>query len=222
MRHIVFDVNETLLDLSNLNPQFKRIFGEESVSDRWFAQLLQNAMVASLSGHYQDFADLARDALELSAKKQGVSLRSEDAADILAGMRRLSPHSDVIPALTRLKEAGFCLIALTNSPYRILKSQLSYAGILDFFEQTFSVDEVKLFKPHPAVYQMAAQKLGIALSDIRMVAAHNWDITGAIRAGCKGAFVARAGAHLGTYDEKPDIVASSLIEVAEAIIQKDA
>ncbi|MCA9835282.1 MAG: haloacid dehalogenase type II [Trueperaceae bacterium] len=222
MRHIVFDVNETLLDLSNLNPQFKRIFGEESVSDRWFAQLLQNAMVASLSGHYQDFADLARDALELSAKKQGFSLRSEDAADILAGMRRLSPHSDVIPALTRLKEAGFCLIALTNSPYRILKSQLSYAGILDFFEQTFSVDEVKLFKPHPAVYQMAAQKLGIALSDIRMVAAHNWDITGAIRAGCKGAFVARAGAHLGTYDEKPDIVASSLIEVAEAIIQKDA
>ncbi len=222
MRVLVFDINETLLDLSTLKPEFKRIFGSESVTGMWFSQLLQLSMVAALTTTYKDFADLARDALELTAKKQGINLNLEDAAAILGGMRRLKPHDDVVPSLNQLKEAGFRLVALTNSPYRILKSQLSHAGILDFFEQTLSVDEVKLFKPHPAVYQMAAEKLGVATSDIRMIAAHGWDTTGAIRAGCKAAFVARAGMYLSASDEKPDIIEPSLSQVAKQILLKDA
>ena len=221
MRVIVFDVNETLLDLAPMSAHFERHFGDGEVTKKWFGQLLQNALVASLTETYRDFVDLAGDALGMIAEVQGVSLSSAEKDEILKTMRELPPHDDVPRSLERLRDEGFRLATLTNSPYRSLTDQLTRAGLIDLFEQTLSVDEVRLFKPHRAVYEMAAEKLGVTTADIRMVAAHNWDTTGAIRAGCKAAFVARPGHVLGDADERPDIVAHTMDEVVEKIIQQD-
>ncbi len=218
---LVFDVNETLLDLASLDPHFERVFGEASVRGEWFSQLVQSAMAATLTCRYDDFGELAREALELLAKRHGVELSGEDAQATLGQIRELEPHPDVAPGLTTLRENGFRLAALTNSPYRTVEAQMASNGLRSFFEVVLSVDEVQKFKPHPAVYRMAAQRLGVERHDIRLIAAHNWDTTGAIRAGCRAAFVARPHRVLGSLDEPVDIVGRDLIEVAAQVIRVD-
>ncbi|MBI1355088.1 MAG: haloacid dehalogenase type II [Acidobacteria bacterium] len=218
---LAFDVNETMLDLSSLDPHFERIFDDAAVLSEWFSQLLQSAMVATVTDRYQDFSTLAREALELTARRHDVELSEEDAVATLGQMRELEPHPDVEPALEMLREAGFRLVALTNSPYRTLHAQLAHAGIRGFFEAALSVDEVRKFKPHPEVYRMAAGRLGVEPGELRLIAAHNWDTTGAVRAGCRAAFVARPHRILGKLDEPVDIVGRDLIEVAEAILRTD-
>ena len=215
---VVFDVNETLLDLAGLDPHFERVFGREGVRERWFSQLLQLALVATVTESYRDFSELAGDALGAVAKQRKVGLGDEDKESILAAVKNLEPHPDVVPSLTRLRDAGFRLAALTNSPYKTLKGQLEHAGLSAFFEQALSVDEVQVFKPHRKVYEMAAGKLAVAPADLLMVAAHAWDTTGALRAGCRAAFLARPGKVLSPADETPDIVGATLAEVADHII----
>lgn len=218
MRTIVFDVNETLLDLDALSPEFERLFGSPEVAKPWFAQLLQSALVATVTNTYQDFSDLAEAALDTVAQQKKVSLSAADKDGVLKMMRELPAHEDVQPSLERLRTAGFRLATLTNSPYRTLHHQLEYAGLSDLFDVKLSVDEVKLFKPHRAVYEMAAGRLGVEVGAMLMVAAHAWDTTGAIRAGCQAAFVARPGKVLGKFDEKPNIIADTLDAVVEQIL----
>ncbi len=222
MNILFFDVNETLLDLSSFKAEFTRIFKDDTITSKWFAQLTQNSWIATITNSYRDFGELAVDALELLAKKQGIDLAANEGELILEVMQNLTPHDDVLPALTMLKEAGFRMVTLTNSPYRILNAQLSNAGLSAYFEQILSVDEVQLFKPHPKVYEMGAEKLGIATSQMRMIACHNWDTTGAMRAGCQAAFVARPNMALSKLDEQPDIVAENLIVVGKQIIAKES
>lgn len=221
-RVIVFDVNETLLDLSALDPEFDRAFGAASVRREWFTQVLQLAFVSVATDRHADFGTVGRAALAMVAERHGADLSTDDAARILGGMRRLPPHPEVPAALARLRDAGLRLAALTNSPKDAADAQLTHAGLFDFFEQVLSVDFAGRLKPHPAVYRMGAERLGAAPAGMRMVAAHHWDVTGAIRAGCAGAFVARPGMVLGPLDERPDVVGPDLAAVAESILLAEA
>jgi 2-haloacid dehalogenase len=137
-------------------------------------------------------------------------------------VRRLPPHEDVTEALSRLRQAGFRMAALTNSTAEVAEAQLAHAGIREFFEQALSADMAKRLKPAREAYEFAAQRLGIAPADLRMIAAHAWDVTGAIRAGCAAAFIARPTMVLDPAGEQPDIVARDLREAAEQIIAREA
>ncbi len=220
-RVIVFDVNETLLDVRALTPLFENAFGDPAALSQWFGQLLQTAYVVTLNGRYQNFAICGQHALEIVAQRRGVGLSSADKNEILAGMLTLPPHPEVLDSLTQLKQAGFRLATLTNSAPQAMRAQLKNAALDHLFERMFSVDPVKKFKPHPAVYHMAAAELGIPPGQMRLVAAHNWDTTGAISAGCKAAFVARPGMFLGPLDETPDIIGADMAAVAAQILEKD-
>jgi 2-haloacid dehalogenase len=220
-RVIVFDVNETLLDMGALRPRFEAVFGEAEVLGQWFAQLLQTSLVLTIIDRYQDFAAAGGAALEMVAARRGVALTGEMRQFILEGMRMLPAHGDVEPALGRLREAGFRLATLTNSPPRVVEAQLEYAGLRDFFEQRLSVDAVRRYKPATEAYQAAAAALGVEVGEMRMVAAHNWDITGALNAGCRAAFVARPGMVLGELDLRPEIIGEDMQAVAEQILRVD-
>lgn len=220
-RVLVFDVNETLLDLSVLDPHFERLFGAAHVKQEWFDQLLLQAMTATLTGHYRDFGTIGRSALEVVAFRHGRSLRRDDLAVLTERMRTLPAHPDVRPSLDRLAEAGFRLAALTNSANEAAHAQLDHASLRSYFETVLSVDAVHRFKPAAAVYEMAATSLGVAPGAIRMVAAHAWDVTGALRAGCAAAFVARPGTCLSALDEHPDIVEPDLNAVTDRILERD-
>ncbi len=218
----VFDVNETLLDLSALDDDFERLFGDRSARAAWFQQMLQSALVATVTGRYVTFGELGIGALRMLAERRGVALGEEDERRLAAGMRALPPHPDTAEALAALRGAGFRTAALTNSTLEVARAQISNAGLIDLFEAVLSADEAGRLKPAPEPYALAAERLGVELTDIRLIAAHAWDVTGEIRAGARAAFVARPGMVIDPSGERPDIVGADLGEVAAAIIATDS
>jgi 2-haloacid dehalogenase len=220
-RIIVFDVNETLLDISALEPHFARAFGDGAVLREWFSTVLLYSEVATLAGPYVDFSAIGRAALEMTASARQVRLSADDRDRMLQGMRSLPAHPDVRPGLERLRAAGFRLVTLTNSSPAAVQDQLKNAEIAAFFERAFSVDTVRRFKPAAETYRYAATELGVRPSDLRLVAAHAWDVVGAMQAGCVAAFVARPGKVLYPLAAPPDIVASDVSAAAARIIAVD-
>ena len=218
---IVFDVNETLLDLKALDPHFERVFGSASVRTSWFATVLRNSLVSTVTGLYADFGKIAGASLTMTAEQHNVDLSDEDRNTILGTIRSLPAHPDVVPSLDKLKAAGFRLFTLTNSPPSVVEAQLKNSNLTGYFEASYSVDAVKTFKPAAEVYQMAARELGVPAGQIRLVAAHDWDVVGALNAGCTAAFIARPGKVLNPLLPKPDIIGKDLVDVAEKIIQTD-
>ncbi|MEM8600429.1 MAG: haloacid dehalogenase type II [Bacteroidota bacterium] len=219
---LLFDVNETLLDLAALRPPFARLFGAEAADATlplWFARLLHASTVCTLTGAYVDFGTLAGETLHGLADSRGVALTSADRDAVLTQMRQLDPHPDVVPALGRLRNAGYRLAALTNSGQAAADAQLHNAGLHAYFEAVFSVEAVQRFKPDPAPYRWAADQLGVATGELRMIAAHDWDIHGALRAGLHGAYVARSGRSYRADYDAPDVVGRDLEEVATALLR---
>jgi len=221
-RICVFDVNETLLDLGALDPHFERIFGDAGVRRAWFGQLLQSALVATVTDAYSDFGAIGGAALEMTAERRGVTLSDEDERQILGGMRELPAHPEVAESLSRLRDAGLRLATLTNSTQQIAEAQMENSGLRDYFEQLLSADAVRRLKPAPEPYRMAARKLGVDVGEIRLIAAHAWDVAGALRAGCAAAFVARPGMVLDPLVRRPDVVGSDLHDVADRILEVEA
>ena len=220
-RVLAFDVNETLLDLRVLDPLFERAFGDGAMRGQWFAQMLQLAFVGGLTGRYVSFTEAQAAALDMLARRTGTQLPEGFGDEVAATMRRLPAHLDVPAALDRLREAGFRLVALTNSTADVERDQLANAGIADRFEHALSADDAGRLKPAPEPYRMVAERTGVELEDVRLVAAHAWDVAGALAAGCAAAFVARPGMVTSPLGPQPDVVGADLGEVAEAIIAAD-
>jgi len=218
-RVCVFDVNETLLDLGALDPHFERVFGEASARQAWFGQFLALWLTEMLTGEYTNFGTIGGGALEMVAKRQGVDLSDEDKQRILGDMQELPPHPEVEDALGSLRDAGIRLAALTNSTQQVADAQIDNSGLRDYFEQVLSADTVQRLKPAPEPYRMAAESLGVEIGQVRLVAAHAWDVVGAMRAGCAAAFVARPGMVLNPLAARPDVVGADLREVAAQILE---
>lgn len=219
---LVFDVNETLLDLRALDPHFEGVFGDAAVRRQWFGQFVQNFLVTVALDTYVDFGTIGRGALEMVAARLGVRLTDDDRTRILSAIRELPPYPEVREGLERLKAAGLRLGTLTNSTKAVAEAQVRNAGLADLFEHVLSADEVRRLKPAPEPYRMAAGRFGVPVGGVRLVAAHAWDVAGAMRAGCQAAFVARPGMVLDPIHEPPDIAGRDLREVADQIIARDA
>jgi 2-haloacid dehalogenase len=146
-RVLVFDVNETLLDLSVLDPHFQRVFGDAGVRVEWFRTMLQSAFLTTITGPYKPFGEHFRAALAITALQRDLRVGPDDERAILAEVRKLPAHPDVRPALERLRSAGFRLAALTNSTMEVEEAQLRNAGLADLFEKALSADTGKRLKP---------------------------------------------------------------------------
>lgn len=217
-RVIVFDLMGTLLDLQALDPYFERFFDNAAIRKEWFTQTLQLAMAAVLTNAYEDFEVQADTGLEMTARHYRVSMLGEEKNLILNMLRKLRPFPEVKQSLQRLRDAGLRLAILTNSTEQATEAQLSYAGLRDHFEQVISADEIRCFKPAPEVYHLAARRLNVEPGQMRLVAAHDWDVTGALRAGCAAAFVARPGQVLNPFGPQPDVRGADLGEVSDKIL----
>jgi 2-haloacid dehalogenase len=220
-RVLAFDVNETLLDLGPLDPLFEQALGSAALRQTWFSQMLQVAFVGGLTGRYVDFSSAGRAALAMVAAAQGVELQDDDAERILGEMRRLPPHPDAVPALTRLRQAGFTLAALTNSTLEVAHEQLGHARLADRFDTILSADQVQALKPRPEPYHLVADTFGVDPGGVRLIAAHAWDVAGALAAGCAAAFVRRPGKVPSPLGDQPDIVGDDLGEVADRVVAVD-
>ncbi len=219
---LVFDVNETLLDIESLHPLFLRLFGDQRILREWFAQLVLYSEAITLADCYASFSDLAAGVLRMIGSIRGVQIERDDLEELRLGMRNLPPHPEVADALARLKHAGFRLATLTNSPEARDDNRLKRLGFDRYFEDMFSVHELRRFKPAPEVYRRVAEAMGVELPAMCMVAAHIWDTLGAQALGCAGALVTRVENAPLPVDgvPQPDLVAPNLSLMADEIIRR--
>lgn len=191
---LVFDVNETLIDIESIAPLFQRVFADRNVLREWFGQLILYSGAVTLSGLYATFFSLGQGILEMLGSIHGVQITPSDVEELRTRMLTMPAHPDVEPGLKQLKDAGFRMVTCTNSPPNPHgDSPLAHAGLAYFFERQFSIDAVRAFKPSPHVYHMVARELDVPPSSCCMVAAHVWDNIGAQSAGFAAALIARPG-----------------------------
>ncbi|WP_343574441.1 haloacid dehalogenase type II [Mycobacterium sp.] len=214
---LVFDVNETLIDTESIAPVFERIFGEPRAMREWFAQLLTYSMTVTSSGHYVDFFTLGQGVLRMLATTRGVDISDDDQDALKHAMLTMPAHPDVADGLTALRDNGFRLVTLTNSPPNPFgPSPIEHAGLGHLFERQFSVDACRAFKPAPAPYLYVCEQLAVAPTDCMMVAAHPWDVIGAQSVGFSGALITRPGKATLPIPglPQPAVVATDLRELA--------
>jgi 2-haloacid dehalogenase len=217
---LVFDVNETLIDIESIAPLFGELFGDEQVLREWFGQLVMYSMTATLAEHYVDFFALGQGVLRMLGGVHQVDITDRDVHRLQTQMRTMPAHPDVIEGLTALRDNGFRLATLTNSPHRHgARTPLENAGLADFFEQQLSVQACRAFKPAPAVYRYASTTLGVAPTECMMVAAHVWDTIGAQNAGFSAALITRPGNPPLPVDglPQPNLVVADLRQLAEQL-----
>jgi len=218
---IVFDVNETLLDLDTLHPTLDRIFGDPAVLRLWFANLITYSEALTLAGVYVPFTDIGAAVLRMLAATRDITISDSDAAELTDRFATMPAHAEVPAALRRLREDGFRLFTLTDNTLAISGRQLEHAGVIDVFERRFSVDEtVRRHKPAPEAYRSVATALEVNPGDICLVACHVWDTIGAQAAGWQAGLILRQGnAPLGV-GPQPDYIGKNLGEIADQLIGK--
>ena len=207
---IVFDVNETLLTLASLRPVFAQVLGSSNQIGEWFARMLHGSVVSNELDAYRSFGSIGVEALLMLAHRHGIEVSRDRAEHVVAGMRRLDPHPDEVPAMESLRDAGFRTATLTNGSSDAAAAQLDHAGLTSLLDESMTVDEVGKFKPARVVYEAAAGRFGVDISKLLMVAAHDWDIAGAAAAGCQTAFVARPGVSWSLPGRPPGLVVDDL------------
>lgn len=217
---LIFDVNETLIDIDSIAPLFGALFGDERVLREWFGQLVMYSMTVTLADCYVDFFTLGQGVLHMLANIYGVDITDDDLHRLQEQMRTMPAHPDAVGALTALRDNGFRLVTLTNSPHRPgVPTPLDNAGLAGLFEQQLSVESCRAFKPSPSVYRHVCDALGAAPADCMMVAAHVWDLLGAHNVGFGTALIARPGNPPLRVEglPQPTLVASDLRQLAEQL-----
>lgn len=207
---LLFDVNETLLNLQPLEESIDTVLLENGASRLWFTTMLQYSLAMTVSGQYRALGEIGAATLQMMARNREVVLNDADAKEALKPMLSLQAHPDVRKALEQLKALGFRMATLTNSSTSACKAQLESAGIAELFERQLSVETTGKFKPHHDVYQWAAAEMGVAAADCMLVAAHAWDVAGAAWAGMQTAYIERAGSQVFPLAPAPTLSASDL------------
>ena len=218
---IVFDVNETLLDLDSINPIFERIFKDPAAMRLWFADLILYSEALTIAGVYVPFTDIGAAVLQMLAATRGITISEADGAELTNRFASMPPHHEVPAALRRLRDHGFRLFTLTDNTLEISGRQLTQGGIIDLFERRFSVDEtVHRHKPAPEAYNSVAAALNLDPSDICLIASHVWDTIGAGAAGWQAGLILREGnAPLGV-GPQPDYIGKDLDAIADQLIER--
>jgi 2-haloacid dehalogenase len=217
---LIFDVNETLLDMSPLKESINKALKNEWAFEIWFPTLLQYSLVETLTENYRDFSEIAGATLKMIAHKLEINLSEEERKKVLNPITKLSAYPEVAKSLEILRKNGFKLVALSNGKPQVVDDQLKYAGIHHYFDKVLSIEEVKNYKPHVSTYHCAYSLMNILPEDSMLVAAHGWDIAGAKRAGLQAAFIKRPGKSPYPLALDPDIIGSTLEEVSNYLLDK--
>lgn len=216
---VVFDVNETLSDLAPMAARFEAVGAPGHLAPLWFASVLRDGFALAAAGTAQPFAVVAGDVLR--ALFAGVRLdRDVDSAvdHVLGCFQQLSVHPDVEPGVRALRERGLRLVTLSNGAASVAEGLLRRAGLRGEFDAVLSVEDAGAWKPSPRSYLWAAERLGVAASDLVLVAVHPWDVDGAARAGLATAWLDRSGLPYPSYAVPPTHHVRSLPELADRLV----
>jgi 2-haloacid dehalogenase len=215
---LIFDVNETLLDMTPLKKSVNNLLDTDQGFRIWFGMLLHYSIVSNSINEYHDFGTIAGATLAMTATSMNKKVDEDEIKEALSTIKTLQAYPDVEEGLKLLKDHGFRLATLTNSPPHALKQQLMNSNLTTYFEQTLSVDTLKKYKPEAETYIWAAKELAVQPKDMLMIAAHGWDLAGAAHAGLGTCFIAREGQSLYALSSTPDFEANDILAMAEQLV----
>ncbi|MGL5786145.1 MAG: haloacid dehalogenase type II [Bacteroidales bacterium] len=218
---IFLDVIETLVDITPLKQEIAKLMNNRpDLAECWFSNMLLYSLVDTLTDRLHSFREVAFSSFEMIASANDIVYDKDVVLKTLGYVSQAPAHSDVPEGLRLLKTAGYKLITLTNSSLTTVNEQMSYAGISDYIDGCISIDDIGYFKPHRHVYRRAAERMGVKPEECLLIAAHGWDIAGAIESGMQAAFIQRKGSAVYPLGPKPIYSEDNLIDLAEDIIQQ--
>ena len=216
---IIFDVNETLSDMSPLQQRFEEVGLDAHGATTWFATLLRDGFALTVTGANPSFASLARGSLEVSLARHVPEETLERAVlHIIESLSGLGVHGDVVDGVTALAEQGRRLVTLSNGGTAVAEALFAAAGIRDRFDQLLTVEDAPRWKPDQEAYRYALESCGLdEPNEAMLVAVHPWDIQGARSAGLSTAWINRSGASYPSYFGLPDLEATSVLDLAHQL-----
>ncbi len=218
---IVFDVNETLSDMSPMAERFADVGAPGLLAKVWFAGLLRDGFALTAAGTSKKFAMIATESLHENLSGLPLNRSVDKAVDhIMHGFASLTLHPDIAGAVRTLAASGFRLVTLSNGSTQVAETLFRAAGIREEFEMLLSVEDAPGWKPLRAAYEYAAKACGVEVGRMLLTAVHPWDIHGAARAGMRTAWINRAGTTYPGYFTAPDFTVSTLDELA-SILRND-
>lgn len=211
---VVFDVNETLSDMSPLGARFAQVGAPEHLARTWFAAVLRDGFALTAAGDPQPFATIAASVLRSVLFEAGVGDLDEAVSSVMSAFMELSVHPDVPDGVQALRGAGRTLVTLSNGSASVAEALLTRAGLREQFTHLLSVEQAGVWKPARGAYEHAATTCGVESARCLLVAVHPWDIDGASRAGMRTGYLDRSGVPYPTHLRAPDHTARTLSELA--------
>ena len=219
---IGFDVYGTLVDPLEIGQHLYELFGERSKQFAviWRQKQLEYTFRRGLMDRYQDFDVCTQQALQYTMKDLGINFSSTEITGLLDLYKTLQPFPDVIPALKKLKNSNYSLVAFSNGVKSTLNTLLSNAKLFKYFADVISVDAIQTFKPNPKVYKYLATQTKTDLSNCWVVSSNPFDVIGGKSAGIHAAWIQRdINNTFDPWEYEPDLKAKDLIEFSQQLIQ---
>ena len=214
---ILFDVYETLLDMSDLERKVNSLVDSKRGFILWFELCMQYCFVENCTLHFNDFTSIAKATLQMTGKLLGSNVSPTQADDVMRLMLHL-PVNDGVPAgLSLLADQGFRIAALTNSSQKTVTDRMERTGLISYFEMVMSAEHVKKYKPCREVYDWAANKLKLQTSEILLVSCHGWDIAGGANAGMRTAYLEQKKQILYPLAPTPDFTCKNLDDLGNQL-----
>jgi len=220
---LAFDVYGTLIDTHDVIVALGKHVGDKAAvfSRTWRDKQLEYSFRRGLMQNYENFARCTSDALDYTCSYLKVPLSQQDKEELLGAYKVLPAFADVAEGLGRAKKAGFRLFAFSNGSADAVETLLKHAGIRDNFIGVVSVDEMKSFKPNPAVYSHFLRRAGAVGANAWLISGNPFDVIGAISAGMRGAWVKRSpDAVFDPWGIEPTLTVNGLLDLAEQIDQE--
>ena len=217
---ILFDVNETLSDMSPIAARFVDVSAPAHLAATWFAALLRDGFALTAAGSTAPFAQLGSGVLRASIGSLPLNRTIDQAIEhIMGGFDELTVHPDVLDGIPALAALPARLVTLSNGAANVAQRLFERAGLGEHFERLLSVEDAGIWKPAPGAYAYAAQQCGVEPIDLMLVAVHPWDIDGAHRARLGTAWINRTGATYPDYFTAPTLEATSILHLAQLLSQ---
>lgn len=219
IKAVVFDLYGTLFDVHSVRALCEEIYpgNGDAISKMWRQKQLEYTWMRTLMDQYKDFEAATADALRYTCGSLGLALDAAAETRLCNAYLHLNPFAEVPAALLRLRAAGLKTAILSNGSRHSVRTVVANAGLLDSFDHLISVDEVKLFKPHPNVYQLAVDTIKVNKAEILFVSSNAWDATGAKYFGYPVCWINRIGTVFDELGVSPDFVTTDVGALASRL-----
>jgi 2-haloacid dehalogenase len=215
---ILIDVYETLLDMSDIERKVNNLMDSKRGYVVWSELFMQYCFVDNSTLEFHDFISIGRATLRMTGNIFGKNIDEDDQKIIMDILKHLPVHDGVPKGLSGLNDQQFRIAALTNSPESIVRQRMEMSGLVSYFEQVFSAEKAKKYKPSKRVYLWAAEQMNVNPENILMVTSHGWDIAGAENAGLQTAYLQRPNEVLYPLAPVPNMICKSIPDLCEQLM----